>query len=569
MARFTKRTVLLLLGILVLLSLAVRYPLVEHERHQTDSYFMHSLAQSIVSDGYASWAFHPLSYFGYYPFSYPSGVPFLLADLSSTTGLSIELCILVMNMAFAVIFCLAVFGLSRQFLMRDEYALLATFFAVMASRFVDTTYWVASARGPLVVMTVLIVFVSFRSSESRRNAYWFLAMLFIFASLVIHHMAVLLALLGLGFVFAVIEAQYLIPRIQFRKRTAALGLNLMILLMITVVAFGYLSYFRNPVSAYVDSNFLRTDWPAVTLLLSVAASYTNQVGFILAFAVLGAPVVLWKHRIDTKTLFMVTLLILFVPMVNSSIYVSMVIAPFVAMLGTRWISQMLKSSRRVLASLIVVVLIAVSAVLPIWSCDRWNSEQYVGGDTVEVENQLFSDAAYIRVSNEGTSVMSNSNDLTLRMRALTDANFLGSGVFLVLNGDIVSRDVHSNVTWSSRDFPVNLYIWFEYANEPSVDSYVLGTMMYGFRHIAGPHATTGPVNYFSNHQKVVIIVDNNWPSNSVSSYSVLPGPLMTQLRDAGWKLDASSPTSKFMPVESYCTYQSSGVTLYMVNLPLA
>lgn len=565
MANFSRRTVLLLLGVIVLASLAVRYPLVEHERHQTDSYFVHSLAEAVASEGYASWAFHPLSYFGYYPFSYPSGVPFLLAEMSSTTGLSIELCILLMNMAFAVMFCLAVFGLSRQFVMKDEYALLATFFTVMASRFVDTTYWVASARGPLVVMTVLIVFVSFRSSEFRRNGYWLMALLFIFASLVIHHMAVLLALLGLGFVFAVIEAQYLIPRIQFRKRTAALAINLLILMMISVVAFGYLSYFRNPVSSFVGSNLIETDWPALTLLINVAASYSNQVGLILAFAVLGAPVVLWKHRIDTKTLFMVTLLILFVPMVNSSIYVSMVIAPFVAMLGTRWISQLLRSRRRALVSIVLVALMASSAVLPVWSCDRWNSEQYVGGDTVEVENQFFTDAAYIRVSHTGVSAISNSNDLTLKMRALSGANFLGSGVFLVLNGDIVSRDVHRNVSWSERDFPVNLYIWFEYEKEPGVDSHVLGLMTFGLRHISGSAASSQPAEYFSNHQKLIVVVDNKWPSNAVSSYSILQGLLMEQLRNAEWTLDPSSKTS--VPVESYCAYQSSGTTLYLVQLP--
>ncbi|MFY9606099.1 MAG: hypothetical protein WAS24_05155, partial [Thermoplasmata archaeon] len=88
MSRVPRNTVLLLLLALILLSVAVRYPLVEHERYQTDSYYIHYLSKTIADDGYAKWTFNSLSYIGYYPFSYPAGVPFLISELSSATGVS-------------------------------------------------------------------------------------------------------------------------------------------------------------------------------------------------------------------------------------------------------------------------------------------------------------------------------------------------------------------------------------------------------------------------------------------------------------------------------------------------
>jgi type IV secretory pathway VirB3-like protein len=148
LAVVSKRTLILLLGALLLLSIVVRYPLVEHERYQTDSYTIHNLSKSILDFGQAKWIFNPLSYFGLYPLSYPTGVPLVLAELSVATGVSVEFAILLSNMMFGLLFCLGVFLLSRQLIGRSDYVLLATFFAVLSARFVDTTYWNGSARGP-------------------------------------------------------------------------------------------------------------------------------------------------------------------------------------------------------------------------------------------------------------------------------------------------------------------------------------------------------------------------------------------------------------------------------------
>jgi hypothetical protein len=98
----SKKVVLLFLAVLILLSIAVRYPLVEHERFQTDSYTIHYFAKSIVDNGYARWTFHALSYLGYYPISYPSGSAFFLAEFSSVTGMELESSILLTDALFFV-----------------------------------------------------------------------------------------------------------------------------------------------------------------------------------------------------------------------------------------------------------------------------------------------------------------------------------------------------------------------------------------------------------------------------------------------------------------------------------
>ena len=75
--RVGRRTTLALLAAIVVVSLLVRYPRSDHEVG-VDSFFVHTLGQSIVANGRAEWILNPFSFFGWYPLSYPSAVPFLL-----------------------------------------------------------------------------------------------------------------------------------------------------------------------------------------------------------------------------------------------------------------------------------------------------------------------------------------------------------------------------------------------------------------------------------------------------------------------------------------------------------
>ncbi len=200
----------MLLLALLLFTLVLRYPMVEHERYQADSYFIHRLSQSIVNEGRALWTFNSLSYIGYYPFSYPSGTPFFIADLALLTGLSVETTILVSGVLFGMMFCLAAFCIAREFLSDSRFILVATLFMVLGSRFIDTTYWVGSARGPLVVLMILSVFVVFRASSLRRPLLLPIAVVLAFGCLALHHMAVLYLFFGIAFVIASLGADFVV-----------------------------------------------------------------------------------------------------------------------------------------------------------------------------------------------------------------------------------------------------------------------------------------------------------------------------------------------------------------------
>lgn len=562
MATLSRRTVIILLAAFVLLSVAIRYPLVDHERNQTDSYFIHLLSQSIVDNGFAKWTFHPLSYLGYYPVSYPSGVPFLMAEVSSLTGLNMEASVLLVDCILAIVFAFGVFGLARQFLGRPEYVLLATLFATLGPRFVDTTYWDASARGLVVVLTILVVFTAFRAAAAGQKRLFLVAFLLGIGCFVTHHMAVLLVVFGLGYLMASFQTNYLLKRLRPLKRGVLAASTLLLTLVAVLLGLWYFQYFE-----YLGFNELRStvlfdlNPPVLSTALNFAVSYTSQIGFILLFAFLGIPSLFRKTYLRVENMFLLTLLIAFVPLLASSLYVSMLLTPFVAILGTAWLARLARSSRRKLGvAFVIVLMIASSIALPIWSTQRWNKSTYFSGETVEVSDHVFSDAIYLRSQIGGAPVISN-NDMTMfQMAAISNSKLLQGGLLMALSGDVRYEDIQKDIRRSEARFPRNLYVWFDYNRHPNVEQNILALMLIGVSFVDGSLNYSNGIEYFSNHSRVIVAVDNGWPSSYVGAYSIHNSVFVIEVQRA--------LTMSNKDFSSYKEYQSEDLTLYIVQLPL-
>jgi hypothetical protein len=556
LAVLSKKVVFLFLAVLILVSIAVRYPLVDHERFQTDSYTIHYFAKSITDDGYAKWTFHALSYFGYYPISYPSGSPFLLAEFSSVTGMDLELSILLMDVLFAVLFCLTAFLLARQFIRRSEYALLAAFFVVTGARFVDTTYWDASARGPLVVLVALALFVLFRAAATGQTRLLTLALLFGAGSFAIHHMAVLLALFGLGYLLAGFQTRYLLPRFRSQQSGIAAVWNVTFAVGIALVSYGFFDYPSDVAELNLrESSLFNLNPAGLSIVLNMAVSYTNQIGFIIVFAFLGIVGIFRERRLPVEGLLIVSVLIAFIPMLGNTLYISMLLAPFICILGVLYLSKMLKSARKSFMFAVVIVLVSSAVFVPLWSSYRWNGGGgYLSGQTVEVDSRIYSDATYLKYQVPGTIGVSNANTFWIQLGVFSDTRFIASGIALAINNDVSGSDLRGNVTFSDADFPINVYNWLEYTKEPNLDFQVRQLFIGGFGSLSG----TQTREYFSTHPKLVVAVDNTLSTQFAETYLRLDSRLQTQLKDATWQ---SNPD-----VDSYMIYQSGRLTLYAVGL---
>ena len=570
MAILTKKVVIVALAIFVMLSIALRYPLVEHERYQADSYFIHMLSGSIVSNGYAKWTFHPLSYFGYYPYSYPSGTPFLVAEFSELSGTTVEVSILLMGMLLSIVFCLSAFVLARQFLRNPEYVLLATLLTILGSRFIDTTYWDGSARGPGALLFILVVAVSFRATASGQTRFYLMSIFLAIGCFVVHHMGVLLLLVGLAYVISAFESQYIVRRATSQRRRLLVAFNIVIAGVFVGIPFGYFAFFGDLALLNLqETSLFDIEPPALSVLLNAAASYTNQIGFILLFALLGIPGIFRSQRFSIEMIFPLTIVLVFIPLIGNALYISMLLSPFVAILGTAWIRRVWhKSKHKRSVVFVVILLIASSVALPVWSTNRWNAREYASGDTVAVDSQFTNDANYLTIMEPGVNAISNGVIMDLHMAALSDVVFFESGIPLALSGDITKEDMHENVTWSKVPFPRNLYMWFSYVQEPNVDIYVLGLMVIGAEFLAqGGGMGFEAKDFFADHSRILVVIDNKWPSVYIGKWNTLSAVFPSQLQNATWS--TSNGTSRdYYELQSYVMYETERISVYMVELPI-
>lgn len=554
MGKFSRRTILLLLLTLVLITVVLRYPLVQHERFQTDSYFIHYLAKSIGDEGFARWTFHPLSYFGYYPLSYPTGIPVVLAELSALTGLSVELSVIVADVIFASLFALVVFCLSREFLERPEYALLAGLLASVGPRFVDTTYWDGSARGPEVVLMTLLVLLALRAGSTHQNRLIFLAGLVCFGCVSVHHMAVLILLYGVGLVLAVVGMRYVHAMKDTRMRRLAAASFLGVC---AVIALGILSYYEMLAlsirRAFGDQGFFSIESALLSTLVNLGVSYTHQIGPVLLLSIVGLFVVLRRPVLTTRILLPIFVILASVPVLGSSFYVSMLLAPFVAILGLVYVREALRNGQRKKQVLTIVgLLVCASLVLPVWSSQRWNGFEPVPGITVEVPNQVFNDATYLRVSACQGYAISGGGSVALELQSFSDLHFLSSGISEAINGDITADELLGRVTPSRMEFPSNIYVWLDYRGEYDVDSILWRTMTGGSAFLNGNDSSSIKANeWYSFHPRIFVVVDNNLQSSP---------RFLTEIRNA----HTSDGRSAFIP--SYVIYQSERITTYVLDI---
>jgi hypothetical protein len=560
---FPRKTVLLLLLAIILVSLAVRYPLVEHERYETDSYFIHTLSSSIVRDGQAAWTFNPLSYVGYFPFSYPSGVPFVLAEMSILTGLEMNVCILFADFILSTLFCLVVFCLSREFIHRAEFALLASLFAVLAPRFVDTTYWDGSARGMEVVLITLLVFAVFRAAFLRSNLMLVVSALIGVACLTVHHMAILLILYGAGYVLAALTIRYLPMVFRSRGRKWATIAALSIGLGATLLSLNYFGVLGNSVEKVGENGFFEIKSPLLAILVNLVTSYIHQIGLVLVLAAFGVIAFLRVPRFDVRAVFPLVVLIAFVPVMGSSLYVSMLLAPFVAVLGATWVQRLRESKKMKTKTLAasLAILIALSLTTTVWSVDRWNQSVQPTKDIVEVNDGVFNDAMYLSSNGREVFAIGNSESLQGQLTAYSDTRFLGSGIQAAINKDVTGREIRDNLKPSTTQFPGNLYHWYTYDNETRISLFALALMTNGVRAIA-ENFSQPYHDYAASHSNLLIVVDNTWHDQYASIYGPFPVNFLKEVRNSA----ATAPI--FEDPVSYCTYGSERVTIYMVHLPL-
>ena len=333
-----RRYILSILFLMILVNVLVRYPLDHVTPMGSDTYFTLDLGRSLTAYGEARWIISPLSYFGLYPLSYPSGTPFAYAEMHILSGLDWNAIPLASSLFFTLLFILGGFLLFRAFRLRDDLSAFLAGLMALSPLFLYFTYEQASGRGfliPIFMMGLFVVVWPLKRS-------WSTPILFVmltFTAFAIHRSSLLIVLFeGMaGLVLAL--APIVTRKSSSIRRAAYAGCIAFGLSMVIWPYVPGLNDLLGSVSA-ISSSFRTAEWEFRTgfffsgdslavLLMNLGTNYVGGIGLILVLLPIGFMAVYPTSR-DSREhdIFIIASFLCFAPFVWKAQYIQLIIMPF-------------------------------------------------------------------------------------------------------------------------------------------------------------------------------------------------------------------------------------------------
>jgi succinate dehydrogenase hydrophobic anchor subunit len=384
------------------------------------------LAGSIVSDGHAEWILNPLSYFGWYPLSYPSAGPFLLATLTVMTEEPLEASILSVSLILGPIGILGAFIMAREFRRDNLLALGVALFYGVAPRFLAFTMWSASTRNLFMAMLPFLVWALLLNYRKRTVANVLVLGLIVTIQAATHRLVILAAAVVLAFLLAIMVVVFTqilrirIPKIVLhnaaRKWTPYLALALVV-----VVSAGMLA--GTDVLEEYSEGELGSGSSIFTQLMNLAVSIARSGGLALPLVLVGL-VVITKQR--NKTIgepFLALTLLALVPTLSLRLYTGFYILPFLSLFGGLGFVGIVRAIRKRPR---LAVATGVSLVLGISAFSAYILEVEISRATA-IDNDTYTTGLYVLDMGAPGSMIANEGLTGVRVAAVAGVNVLPVG----------------------------------------------------------------------------------------------------------------------------------------------
>ncbi|MBP2029469.1 hypothetical protein J2755_000389 [Methanohalophilus levihalophilus] len=350
----SKKTKVILFSLLLLLNIILRIPSIPHEKG-ADSFFIHSLANSISTYGLANWWVHWLSVFGFYPYSYASAVPFSLSGMSQLLDMNMETTILLFSI-FIGLFSIFV-GYSLAGLIYNDFVfkyLMAMFFSISQGIMIFST-WEISARGPFMIFLPFFIFILLKKIPiTKKILFTLIILIFIFS---IHHYA--------WFTLPILFAYIALKVISNIERIWSKQVYLNYLYAIGFCIASMLPFFEK--SLIVAGS--RYDW-----ILTMLVSHTRFVGPLIVFALGGLIYLILNKNKNIAQWLLLSSVLSFAPFfynINYGVYVGLL---FLVFLGTVGFWNLFKV-QNVMTSRILTVLIVLNLLFFVSFSSFYNHER--------------------------------------------------------------------------------------------------------------------------------------------------------------------------------------------------
>lgn len=270
----SQRKKVILFTLMIILNIVLRIPSIPHEKG-SDSFFIHTLSNSVTTFGTANWWAHWLSIFGLYPYSYASSIPFSLSGVAQTTGLTgvqmentiLLYCIFLglFSIFVAYVFAGAIYN---DFLFKY---LMALVFSISQGVMIFST-WEISARGPFIILLPLFIFLILKKIHNFKKL-TLIGLLGLFLASTHHYFWFLIPLVA---IFILLKTLYVSSTVLKKRSWIKKDyLNYLYLFsFISVLSYPFLTHSMIKVgsrySYLIDMFIINTRWTGILIIFSFA-----------------------------------------------------------------------------------------------------------------------------------------------------------------------------------------------------------------------------------------------------------------------------------------------------------
>ncbi|WP_340817843.1 hypothetical protein [Methanolobus sp. WCC4] len=470
--------------LIALLNIIIRLPVTAHEVG-IDTFYLHSLASSISVLGKAGWIIHPASFFGVYPFSYPSAQPFILSGVSQALGISIEYSILLFSIFLGVFSLFSFYIFADEFFDNEIYSLIAAFLYSLSPNFIRFTYWDASSRGFFIAILPVVLWLFIKCGEKIRYKFAILLVSVAILSVSIHRTSWFLSVIAAAFVLSLFTTftarvfhHFHFPNISLYRIFIVLDLSLaLFLFQFTDMSFIGLQDYH--------SGFFGSGNDFLTILVNLLVDYSSKIGIAFVLSSIGILALSSKKKIYFRDQFMIFCFLLLLPLMGLYNYSPLIFAPIVIIVGTSGIfliaNTVLNHSRwnKILQCSFIFICILTSTILPIYMIDHWNVDDDI------INSETVNSADFIKQKATGNVIANNGNLASM----ITGY----SGVpTLPLGGTTVYNAPSNQLAYGFAN-PEDIQ------TRPITISEINPSMNYFYHLIAAPNARTEWINIVQNY----------------------------------------------------------------------
>lgn len=366
-----------LLSLLAVINIAFRYPVTNHEIG-VDSFMIHSVVNSITRFGFDARIINPLSLFGLYPHSSPTGALFTLSGFSQLTGIDTEHSILLVATFLGILGAFGTYLFAKEILNNDIFAFSSAILYSLSRTFLGFTTWTYSTRGLLVALLPIFMWILMRIYKDTKNRlkYISLSIIMLVILVSIHRMSFFILFILMAFVISIIAFKIftnLHQRIKFPKKTSIISSSIVTLLLVFLFIIplsAWAFYGVGTKEALAEGQYFIKGSGLIVQLLNMGILYAMAFGVLIILAPIGYFWILQRATKRYPNMFMISILFFFTFFWTDWIYARTFFMLYIALFSgiglvaiAKFAENKLKKKHLIPIGVILLLLVAVS--LPI------------------------------------------------------------------------------------------------------------------------------------------------------------------------------------------------------------